>query len=220
MPYSKETKLKRIQEGYCSGCFWRIPENGFVTCSVCRGKDRERRETNKTYVESQKVHKKQKRTNWISTNVCSVCGKPKELDTKLCIECLSKKAQSTESWRNKPRNKNYGRMYVYKTKLEGLAAYGGKCNCCGETNFYFLELDHVYNNGNIKRRAGDRTGAALWAQLKRQGYPKDEYQLLCANCNQGKNRNNGVCPHKEPLRRLELSGIVDESIIEGLKKYT
>ena len=35
----------------------------------------------------------------------------------------------------------------------------------------------------------------LKPSLKRQGWPKDGYQLLCANCNQGRARNGGVCPH-------------------------
>jgi predicted HNH restriction endonuclease len=30
--------------------------------------------------------------------------------------------------------------------------------------------------------------------LKRQGFPKDEFQLLCSNCNQAKHRY-GQCPH-------------------------
>ena len=33
------------------------------------------------------------------------------------------------------------------------------------------------------------------AQLRDHGWPKEGLQLLCCNCNQGKARNGGVCPH-------------------------
>lgn len=41
-----------------------------------------------------------------------------------------------------------------------------------------------------------RTSSKLFASLKKAGWPKDRYQLLCANCNFGKMMNGGACPHK------------------------
>ena len=38
---------------------------------------------------------------------------------------------------------------------------------------------------------------ALYRCVKKLKFPKDRFQLLCANCNQGKRRNGGVCPHKK-----------------------
>jgi len=64
-------------------------------------------------------------------------------------------------------------------------------------------MDHVLNNGaahrkqmypKIKRRRGSGYGFYLW--LKKQGFPQDEFQLLCMTCNWGKKMNGGVCPHK------------------------
>lgn len=75
-----------------------------------------------------------------------------------------------------------------------LAAYGGKCKCCGEGYALFLQLDHVNNDGYIDRKE-NRTSTKLLANLKRNGWPQDRYQLLCANCNFGKMLNGGVCPH-------------------------
>lgn len=40
-----------------------------------------------------------------------------------------------------------------------------------------------------------------FARLKRQGWPQDRYQLLCANCNFGKLMNGGVCPHQSKEAR-------------------
>ena|SRR5688572_18963266 len=84
-------------------------------------------------------------------------------------------------------------------RAEMLTAYGGACSCCGERQPLFLDLDHVNNDGAEHRReVGNNTQVML--QLKAQGWPKVRVQLLCCNCNQGKARNGGVCPHvKNPF---------------------
>jgi len=38
------------------------------------------------------------------------------------------------------------------------------------------------------------TGVNMARWLKKNNYP-DGFQVLCMNCNLGKQRNNGVCPH-------------------------
>jgi 5-methylcytosine-specific restriction endonuclease McrA len=77
-------------------------------------------------------------------------------------------------------------------KLEGIAAYGGKCACCGETRVEFLTLDHIHGREGEPYRI---TGQKAWARLKSRGWPKDNYQLLCFNCNCAKGIY-GQCPHK------------------------
>lgn len=79
--------------------------------------------------------------------------------------------------------------------------YGGKCACCGENNLLFLTVDHKNNNGqedrtnNDKRRVG---GSQLYYRIINNNFPSD-YQILCMNCNWGKHRNKGICPHKQSL---------------------
>lgn len=83
-----------------------------------------------------------------------------------------------------------------KTRREVYAAYGGKCACCGEATEAFLSIDHVNNDGAKMRRAGiHRAGAQFYQWLRLQGFPEG-FQLLCMNCNVGKHRNGGVCPHQ------------------------
>lgn len=99
---------------------------------------------------------------------------------------------------------NRERLYAYNAKWqrerhaalreEARVAYGSKCNCCGEREPIFLDLDHVYNDGAAHRKELGN-GTLVMLALKAQGWPKDRYQLLCCNCNQGKARNGGVCPH-------------------------
>ena len=92
-------------------------------------------------------------------------------------------------------NARWQRARTDLVRMEMLKAYGGKCCCCGETEQAFLELDHIYNDGAAERRK-HKNGFQEWLVLQKKGWPKDRHQLLCANCNKGKLRNHGVCPHK------------------------
>lgn len=77
-------------------------------------------------------------------------------------------------------------------------AYGGyKCACCGETEPLFLTIDHVNNDGAEMRQNGthSRGGTQFYQWLRKNNFPEG-FQVLCMNCNLGKHRNGGVCPHK------------------------
>lgn len=95
-----------------------------------------------------------------------------------------------------------GKQYWQKLRLEVMEAYGGAvCACCGETEPKFLTIDHVNNDGAEHRRSfgyeengkGASTRTLSW--LKSNNYPEG-FQVLCMNCNMGKARNGGICPHK------------------------
>jgi hypothetical protein len=82
--------------------------------------------------------------------------------------------------------------YRNKLKKDVMNAYGNKCSCCGETEPLFLEIDHVYNDGYKDKKGYWR----LLSWIRTHKYP-DVFQILCSNCNRGKYRNGGVCPHKK-----------------------
>lgn len=92
-----------------------------------------------------------------------------------------------------------------KIREEVLDAYGGVCACCGEAERVFLTVDHINGDGAAHRRevcgtgSGRGGGSTMYEWLKKQGFPKDRFQILCYNCNCGRQRNGGVCPHA--LRR-------------------
>jgi hypothetical protein len=90
-----------------------------------------------------------------------------------------------------------------RLKLQTFAAYGGACECCGETTVAFLTIDHINDDGSAHRRELEKTTMYRW--LKRHGYPKDGYRLLCFNCNCGRRVNGGVCPHKAALDGIHSS---------------
>lgn len=74
--------------------------------------------------------------------------------------------------------------------------YGGKCKCCGEDNPLFLTLDHVANDGASTRKSQGSAGANMYRWVIKNSFPPN-LQLYCMNCNFGKARNGGVCPHEE-----------------------
>lgn len=80
------------------------------------------------------------------------------------------------------------------------ASYGGYvCACCGEDEPKFLTIDHVNNDGGAHRRTSSAISKNLYRWLKRNNFP-DGFQVLCMNCNLGKARNNGVCPHRSHIK--------------------
>jgi hypothetical protein len=66
--------------------------------------------------------------------------------------------------------------------MEMLAAYGGCCVRCGMDNPLVLDIDHINDDGAAERKTGVH-GWQLYRKLRRAGYPRDRYQLLCRNCN-------------------------------------
>ena len=77
---------------------------------------------------------------------------------------------------------------IYRAVIEG---YGGRCVCCGESEFAFLTLDHVEGGGRTEVRKIGRRKMLL--TILKQGFPEG-YQILCWNCNAAKHFK-GRCPH-------------------------
>jgi hypothetical protein len=105
-------------------------------------------------------------------------------------------AKRTAQWRkdNREQALHSQKRADRKLKDAAYAAYGGyRCVCCGETTEAFLSIDHINNDGANHRRSVERRSIYKW--LKRHKYPEG-FQILCMNCNFGKARNGGICPHQ------------------------
>jgi hypothetical protein len=94
----------------------------------------------------------------------------------------------------KSYKREHARRWGRKLKAEVIAAYGGKCVCCGITEFAFLTIDHIHGGGEAHRRKVGM-GKNFYRWLKRNGFPQEEFRLLCFNCNCARG-HLGYCPHE------------------------
>lgn len=118
-----------------------------------------------------------------------------EEQRKRCREYYSK---------NKEKCKARHGEYIRSTRKEMILAYGGKCTCCGENRYPFLTLEHVNKNGREERSLYGGC-EAIRLRLKRLGWPKVGYTLLCMNCNWATRFKNSMCPHKQEVKNGVLS---------------
>lgn len=112
---------------------------------------------------------------------------------KICAEEYRK--EWFKSDKGKENKKKY-HLNLKKTIISEYSNNENKCSCCGEMELLFLTIDHINNDGAEDRKKTG-SGAGFYRYLKRNNFPnKDKYQVLCFNCNHGKQINGGVCPHK------------------------
>ena len=118
------------------------------------------------------------RANRVANGLCLRCGGASGAADKWCESCREK-----------------ARLSDQKLKLRVIAAYGGSCGCCGESEPRFLTLDHI-NGGGSRHR--EEVKGKLYRWVVRNNFPP-EVRILCFNCNCGRAVNGGVCPHADPL---------------------
>jgi len=114
---------------------------------------------------------------------------------KKCINIQRAKYRSKNGRKLRKLCKQWWHGKRLKVKLEVFKQYGNKCKCCGVKKHMFLTIDHI--NGRAPREH-KRSGQKLYYYLRRKGYPKKNYQLLCFNCNIAKSHSGrNKCPHKK-----------------------
>jgi len=96
----------------------------------------------------------------------SVCPRDKEIFEEE-FEAKHKTANSKSKW---------------KLRLNVIKGYGGKCELCSEDNPHFLTIDHVNGDGAEERKVFGGW-EKLYRKLRDDNYPRDNYRLLCYNCN-------------------------------------
>ena len=153
-------------------------------------------------------------SRWNYPNTCSVCGEPvgQRRAKGLCQSCYSKmmrvryrqnpitlQKMRESSNRSHARHRQVRNQRVTERnrqlRIEIIMNLGGKCACCGETEMKFLCLDHIKGGG--RREYSKVTGPlTLYRQVKKEGFPKDKYRVLCWNCNSALGFY-GSCPHSD-----------------------
>ena len=92
-----------------------------------------------------------------------------------------------------------GRRYRQDLRKQILEHYGEVCSCCGEKEKRFLTFDHKNNDGGQFRKKNGKDNMVTMRWIINNGYP-DSIQVLCFNCNCGRQANGGICPHKQNLQ--------------------
>lgn len=85
--------------------------------------------------------------------------------------------------------------------------YGAICVCCGETNKYFLSIDHINNDGHWHRKENKLAiGIATHRWIVKNNFPKT-IRILCMNCNFGRAKTpDKRCPHEiEVVKILKVA---------------
>ncbi len=176
----KNKRQKRLDNGYCGTCgVYEVVD--FTTCDRC--KETVRRNHRLRIVERKR------------DGLCTTCGKNKSVyGMKTCQRCRD---EHSEKWiKNGEEYKRKDKISRQKLKRYVMDKYGGCCVCCGESGLKFLTIDHVNNDGKEHRKQGVGGGDNIYRWLRSSGFPEG-FQTLCYNCNIGRYRNNGICPHKD-----------------------
>lgn len=151
---------------------------------------------------------------WSKTRRCRACAaeyskqwKAKNHERITAQRHVRERAIQSDPIRLAEHNKRK-RQRRHEMKLRVFHVLGGSCVCCGERHPCFLQIDHTENDGAVRRRLASGVSrndpsAAKWGEIYQRRLYKSildgkavGLQLLCANCNWGKARNHGACPHE------------------------
>jgi len=69
-----------------------------------------------------------------------------------------------------------------RIRLLLLEKFGSRCKKCGNNDYRVLQLDHVRNNRGEERKKFKNI-RTVYRNILDGILPKEDYQLLCANCN-------------------------------------
>jgi hypothetical protein len=203
----KKLREKRLLNELCVACGMNKHEIGMIRCSDCRIKHNISSNTRKNRNKSNGLCA----CGDLATNGFKTCYKCRNnaktrqeqvskisYDLKVCKRC---KIPSNGLFCDDCAKLLRSRSRMSREKLRDLVyqKYGGYiCACCRECEKLFLTIDHIKNNGAAHRKSimsGPGTSEHLYSWLRDNNFPQG-FQVLCMNCNLGKQRNGGICPHK------------------------
>ena len=144
-----------------------------------------------TEEQKQRAHAKQK--EWRQKNHARMMARRKEW-----------RQLNLEIFHEREKQKNRAR------KEKVVAAYGGKCSCCGETHVEFLTIDHIHGGGRKHRSELSKAGTTMYQWLINHKFP-DGFRLLCSNCNLAFGLY-GKCPHGNLIQEVTVQRPEDRQL--------
>ena len=137
--------------------------------------------------------------------LCTHCGKSATVEGySRCRWCLTKRANGARALQKHKQ--------APSLRLRAMYSLGARCECCGERDLVFLTFDHKNNDGRKDRRKTGQ-GTGFYWQIIRGKRP--DIRILCFNCNCGREKNGGICPHEK--RRSE-TGSGDSLHVQALRE--
>ena len=165
----KSLRCRWMELGVCVSCGSRPSRPGLKWCTNCAESDKARK------------------SRYVKSGKCQ-CGRERyPSSSRLCKSC-------NDSHKRKAiRGQEVVKAQIY-------AMYGDVCACCGESEKMFLTVDHINNDGARQKRSLN-LGRSNFSSYKFQSWlinkKRPGIQILCFNCNCGKHRNKGICPHED-----------------------
>jgi hypothetical protein len=210
--YKKAVKQYRpdLYQVLCFNCNCSKDKNGElcphfgINLSVFSRKTNSRKLSDRQVKEIRKRYKRWSRVNGIQALA---------REFEVCAEAIENAIRRDL---NEVRNKRSVKTKLRRRKIKDkfLTMYGQVCNClgCDESNKGFLTLDHVKNDG-----ASESYDRAYRRAIEH--YDPLTFQVLCYNCNCGKNRNKNVCPHIKIVKErfLKITGEKSKLDVETVR---
>jgi len=180
--YGPKQYMKRIKNCLCTSCSDKLSDqeicNNLKRCQRCRQK--------------QAQNQKLLRENKIKNNLCVICGANSANSKKYCQKCSIKRSK----WYKQSPTRKKDKIKRMERQKIVVHHYGNQCSCCGEEQILFLQLDHIDGDGNKHRKRINKYGSTFFKWIIDNNFPNN-FKLLCANCNTGRYRNGGICPHQD-----------------------
>ena len=157
------------KNGLCALCHHRPIAAGSKHCKECR-----------EAAERKLEHRRQ-------SGLCVTCGEKVESGFKRCKKHLEHFGQKSKQWR----------LELRKTIIDHYSGGTNKCACCEEPELDFLTIDHIGGGGSkhVRDISKGKASDKFYRWLLTNNFP-DGFQVLCWNCNCGRAKHKGVCPHK------------------------
>lgn len=180
---SDATYQKRKSQGICVDCGKEKADEGYVTCTKCRTK--------------QRISSQERREFYKSLGICPRCGKNKLFgDERSCPECLAENAIIKKRSREKLKktDMDYFREYQERLKQEGLCRTGcGRKRVSGKTYCKSCLIKHNEKTKEYKRRNGKneipRSERPSYGLCYTCGKPLDRRGRICNKCADRMTRN-------------------------------
>lgn len=134
------------------------------------------------------------------TGKCKIClrlegnERRRQFKIKNLDEYLRQRRESAKRYRHNHPEKHYSLLRKWReNKRKQIMSLLGelKCKNCGFEDYRALQIDHINGGGNKQREKLKSTALSivfLEKEIRLKG--KEEYQILCANCNWIKRSEN------------------------------